>query len=86
MRIDALAERTLPSFKSLRTSVDIRLEFKAGNVDLFVPMVVARLVTDLEPHEVLFQLKKSDIEELAEKMTQLLKNLTVAELWAKGKV
>src|ERR1035437_739363 len=86
MRIDALAERTLPSFKGLRTSVDMRLEFKAGNVDLFVPTVVARLLTDLEPHELLFQLKKSDIEELAEKMSKLLKDLAVAEIWAKGRV
>ena len=64
MRLGSLAQHTLPSFKGLTTSIDMRLEIKAGAVDLVVPTVVAHLQTDLDQSQVSFQLTKSDVEDL----------------------
>lgn len=83
VRIGNLAKETLPSFRRLMTSVDVRVEIRAGKVGLAVPVVIAHLITDIADNMVSFQMTKADVDALAEKFASLQKDILSAETWAK---
>lgn len=83
MRLGALSSQTLPSFKGLETSVDLRFEFKEGQVELVAPTVIAFLRTDHSETNSFFQLSKADVNQLIEELKGLATEISAVEKWAK---
>lgn len=84
VQLGSLATQTLPSFRSLFTSIDLRLGFKAGSVELVVPTVVAHLVTDDNGSDSFFQLSKADVAKLIEQLSRIAADIEAAEAWSTG--
>jgi len=77
-----LATRVLPSMSEFEIAVELRLSFKAGKLDLAVPVAVAHIDTDAAGEELWFQMQKADVEKLVDRLGRLKNQLTEAEKWA----
>ena len=75
-----IAEHTLASFDYMDVSVDVRLGVVDGTVKLAVPVVIARLETDLED-TISFQMSKAQLQGLLNTLRQAIKEIEIAEEW-----
>jgi hypothetical protein len=71
-----LARAILPSFRTLETTVDVRIDFEKGSSNpLIVPVAVAFLDTDAVHQRLWFQLTGDQIEGLIKQLEELRENL-----------
>ncbi len=85
MRLSAVADQILPSFRGFDTSIEIRLGFKETEIEVAVPVAVARLHTDKDGEEVYFQMTSSDVDSLIRNLTEISSKLERAEVWMKAR-
>ncbi len=83
--ISELASSTLPSFRHLSTSLDLRFRFEQNTIDLTVPVIVASLQTDDGLSNTFFQMKPSDVVRLADQFTKLKVQIEAVEAWVSNK-
>jgi hypothetical protein len=73
-----LTRAVLPSFKNVRSVVDLRAGFKEEDIAFLVPVLVTRIRTDTE-EELTFQLDTSQLRSLIGELQQVLKRMEAAE-------
>jgi len=73
-----LIDSVLPSFEDFDVELDIRIGGKE-HAGLAVPVAIALLETDARDQRLWLQLKKEDVENLIEKLSELLKRFKDAE-------
>jgi hypothetical protein len=85
-RLRSTTDAVLPSFRSLETTVDVRLRFEDDAIVLAVPVVVAMLRTDSVQQRLWFQLSKVQVESLIKELQSALKQMEKAEQWSQRPV
>ena len=66
----------VPSFRSLATTIDLRVATANDQRALTMPIVIATLRTDIEDQELLFQMTPRDVGQLLRQLETLTKRLT----------
>jgi hypothetical protein len=85
MRASRVADRTLPSYKNFSSSVDVRLDFTAGSVDLAVPVLVAVIATDQDQERTWFQMNRDQLSDLVKILQGRLRQMDLAEEWIRAR-
>ena len=85
MRLSAVADQILPSFRGFDASIEVRLGFKDSEIEVTVPVAVARLHTDKDGEEVYFQMTSSDVESLIRNLKEIASKLERAETWMRAR-
>ncbi len=75
----SVARSTLPSFRNIFTSMDLRLAFEKGKVKFAVPVAVVHLSTDVSQQGVWFQLTRNQLDEVIEKLKETQSQMEEAE-------
>ena len=66
----------VPSFRSLATTIDLRVAHTNDERAVTIPIVIATLRTDIEDQELLFQMTPRDVGQLLKRLETLKKQLT----------
>jgi hypothetical protein len=74
-----LANAVLPSLVRLDVSVDLRIRFQDGKAQDSVPVAVAHIDTDADNNEIWFQMSRSDVGSLIEKLQNTATEMDLAE-------
>jgi hypothetical protein len=82
LRETEIAEEVLPALQNFETSVDLRLGFEKGKIEMVVPVVMVHIETDAS--DFWLQMKKQDVEEMISHLEGLLQEINEAEKWAAG--
>jgi hypothetical protein len=82
LRVQRVTNAVLPSFKSISTTVDVRLHFEDDKIVDTAPVAVAFLATDATHERLWFQLSKAQLETLITDLQGALKQLSAAEEWS----
>ncbi|HTV05649.1 MAG TPA: hypothetical protein VME86_09795 [Acidobacteriaceae bacterium] len=86
LSLSRLAQQTLPSFRGLQTSVDLRMGFRKQKVDVIVPIALIHLHTDSDKEEICFQMQKTDVQRVVREFQKVLTQMDEAEKWSSEKV
>lgn len=76
-----LADQVLPSFMDLDVTVDLRIGFEEGRVDVAVPIALIHIDTDAEREELWFQCSKQQLLLIKDDIEAALKKMEAAEAW-----
>jgi hypothetical protein len=85
MRNQRITSEILPAYEDIELTVDLRLGFEKGVVDVAVPVVIGYLTTDDRDSRLWFQLGKSQLIELISKLEKIRTQLELAEKWSEDK-
>jgi hypothetical protein len=81
IRRATLIDQTLPSFYDMDVTVDIRLGFEEGRVELAVPVAVIHLDTDADRQEIWFQASRQQLILIKDDIEAAIKKMDAAEAW-----
>jgi hypothetical protein len=70
-----LSNATLPSFRKLDISVDLRIDFQKDGSPVTLPIAIAYLDTDAAHQKLWFQMTESQVSELIEQLEKVRENL-----------
>ena len=70
-----LSHATLPSFRKLEVSVDVRVDFQEDGTSIALPVAIAYLDTDATHQELWFQMSESQVSSLIEQLEKVRENL-----------
>jgi len=73
------------SYKNFSSSVDVRLDFTAGSVDLAVPVLVAVIATDQDQERTWFQMNRDQLSDLVKILQGRLRQMDLAEEWIRAR-
>ena len=76
-----LSDEGLPSFMDLDVTVDLRIGFEEGRVDVAVPIALIHIDTDAEREELWFQCSKQQLLLIKDDIEAALKKMDAAEAW-----
>lgn len=79
----SLQSELLPSLTQFEVKIDVRLDFEKEKVTNAVPVTLVHIDTDSSEKELWFQMTPSQVEGLAAKLQQVVKQLKEAEQLAK---
>ena len=74
-----LSGSVLPSLEQFNLAVDLRLKIAEGVVRTSVPVVVAYISTDVDGKSLGFQMTKTDVEEMINKLQEISEAIKTAE-------
>jgi hypothetical protein len=76
-----LTDQCLPSFYDMDVTVDLRVGFEEGRVDVVVPVALIHLDTDAEKQELWFQASKPQLILIRDNIDAAIKKMDAAEAW-----
>jgi hypothetical protein len=74
-----LANDVLPSFSGMGVAVDLRIRFVDGSVTNTVPVALILINTDIRDKELSFQISRSDLGQMINRLQTCLQDLKKAE-------
>lgn len=86
MRRSRVASRVLPALDEFETAVDVRPVIEKGHVEFSIPVVMVHIDTDAAHEEIWFQMSKSQLEYLLEKLKDTLRSVEEVEAWSNQKL
>jgi hypothetical protein len=76
-----LTDQCLPSFYDMDVTVDLRVGFEEGRVDVVVPVALIHFDTDAEKQELWFQASKPQLMLIRDNIDAAIKKMDAAEAW-----
>jgi hypothetical protein len=76
-----LTNQCLPSFYDMDVTVDLRIGFEEGRVDVVVPVALIHLDTDAQKQELWFQASKQQLILIKDDIEAAIQKMDAAEEW-----